>query len=557
MERHSRLSVILLSFLVIAGCSGRREMAAHLSDIASYINDKPDSALAELRAIDTTLFHSRRNKAQHSLLHAMALDKCYINVTSDSIISPAARYYRHHGSADNKLKALFYQGKVYQYRHEYGDAAILFSKAEDLTNKAEDAHAIGLLYLTFSEIYRKVYNIDKQQEYNERALAALSGTDDPLYEGVFAQLAIPYMMRREWNTADSLFRRAMMSCDSNPHVMMYIINSYGRMKMMQDNPDPEGAITLFKRKIGDYGGSLTPAEAGAYAYASARLGDNATADALILRLKGLKNEDWLTVLPWMYRIYAWRGDYLSAYYFLSEAHLNEENTVQSTLTDSVTQALQDYRERSLEQERDKRRTASLIFVSLLLLATVIILVTVLRKRSVQHEMDSLLNIHESLKMEHEALIASAEKKAINLRNKNRERIKSLQMQLQKERIESFRQRRVYDYVLWMNENRLMSDTNTLKEFKKEIMSFYRIERNQEELEKVLDTALDGMLARLKKDLGINNAKDVHFLCLWLMDTKPIVVSEILGMNENMVYIKRSRLKGRINNLGEQYRFLVE
>ena len=138
-------------------------MAAHLSDIASYINDKPDSALAELRAIDTTLFHSRRNKAQHSLLHAMALDKCYINVTSDSIISPAARYYRHHGSADNKLKALFYQGKVYQYRHEYGDAAILFSKAEDLTNKAEDAHAIGLLYLTFSEIYRKVYNIDKQQ----------------------------------------------------------------------------------------------------------------------------------------------------------------------------------------------------------------------------------------------------------------------------------------------------------------------------------------------------------------------------------------------------------
>ena len=73
----------------------------------------------------------------------------------------------------------------------------------------------------------------------------------------------------------------------------------------------------------------------------------------------------------------------------------------------------------------------------------------------------------------------------------------------------------------------------------------------------MDRALDGMVASLKKDLGINNAKDVHFLCLWLLDTKPIVVSEILGMNENTVYIKRSRLKNRINNLGEQYRFLIE
>ena len=136
------------------------------------------------------------------------------------------------------------------------------------------------------------------------------------------------------------------------------------------------------------------------------------------------------------------------------------------------------------------------------------------------------------------------------------------MQLQKERIESFRQRRVYDYALWMNENHIMSDENTLNEFKKEMMSFYRIERSQEELEIELDKALDGMVASLKKDLGINDAKDVHFLCLWLLclwllDTKPIVVSEILGMNENTVYIKRSRLKSRISSLGEQYRFLLE
>jgi len=131
------------------------------------------------------------------------------------------------------------------------------------------------------------------------------------------------------------------------------------------------------------------------------------------------------------------------------------------------------------------------------------------------------------------------------------------MQLQKERIESFRHRKVFDYVLWMNENQLLSDTNALKEFKEEMMSFYRIERNQEELEKELDNALDGMVSGLKKDLGISNPKDVHFLCLWLLDAKPIVVSEILGLNMNTVYIKRSRLKDSIENLGDKYSFLLD
>ena len=128
-------------------------MAAHLSDIALYINDRPDSALAELRAIDTTVLHLRRDKAQYSLLHAMALDKCYIDVTSDSIIAPAAKYYRHHGSPDDKMKALFYEGVVYQYSKEYNKAAVLFSQAENWAGKSEDTHAKGILFLAFSEFF--------------------------------------------------------------------------------------------------------------------------------------------------------------------------------------------------------------------------------------------------------------------------------------------------------------------------------------------------------------------------------------------------------------------
>ena len=104
--------------LIVACCGHRHDTAAHLADIESYINDRPDSALVELQGIDTTILRSRRNKAQYSLLHAMALDKCYIDVTSDSIIAPAARYYRHHGSADERMNALLYQAKIHKNRGE-------------------------------------------------------------------------------------------------------------------------------------------------------------------------------------------------------------------------------------------------------------------------------------------------------------------------------------------------------------------------------------------------------------------------------------------------------
>ena len=119
MNKWIKVLVPMLVFAVaVAGC-GRREMA-RLDDIESYVQARPDSALAQLRALDPHSLRSRRARARHSLLHAMALDKCYIDVTSDSIIAPAARYYRRHGSADEKMKALYYEGVVHQYRGEAG-----------------------------------------------------------------------------------------------------------------------------------------------------------------------------------------------------------------------------------------------------------------------------------------------------------------------------------------------------------------------------------------------------------------------------------------------------
>ena len=65
------LGLLLVLLSLATGC-GNRQTAAVLDDVETYIQARPDSALAVLRAIDTTTLNSRRLQAHYALLHAMA-----------------------------------------------------------------------------------------------------------------------------------------------------------------------------------------------------------------------------------------------------------------------------------------------------------------------------------------------------------------------------------------------------------------------------------------------------------------------------------------------------
>ena len=78
---------LFLSLLLVS-CSERRTMR-DLLDIESYIDARPDSALVAIRQIDTLSLNTKAQKAKFALLHAMALDKNYIDTTDLRVIAPA------------------------------------------------------------------------------------------------------------------------------------------------------------------------------------------------------------------------------------------------------------------------------------------------------------------------------------------------------------------------------------------------------------------------------------------------------------------------------------
>ena len=152
-------SFALLFFMLIlmASCTSY-QVNRQLKDIESYIQDRPDSALTVLEDIDRTTLRSKRNKAHHALLHAMALDKNYINVTEDSLARTALEYFDRRGSMKYKARALYYLGLSKYYDQKYSDAIIFFTQSEDVSRESLDS-----LYLAFSlvgqaDVYNQIYN---------------------------------------------------------------------------------------------------------------------------------------------------------------------------------------------------------------------------------------------------------------------------------------------------------------------------------------------------------------------------------------------------------------
>ena len=83
-----RLFHTILLICLVTGC-GIRDVRNQLKDVEFYIADRPDSALAIIESIDSIVLRTKGLQAHHALLHAMALDKNYIDVkdqTASSLI---------------------------------------------------------------------------------------------------------------------------------------------------------------------------------------------------------------------------------------------------------------------------------------------------------------------------------------------------------------------------------------------------------------------------------------------------------------------------------------
>ena len=122
------------------------------------MESRPDSALAILEGINTSDLVRKKDKAAFALSMSMALDKNYIDVTDDSLISRAVSYYGRKGSPDQKLKSCYYMGVIASNRQDDESAMEWYVKAEDNVARCRDNAAVGRLYKAKMVLYQNSYD---------------------------------------------------------------------------------------------------------------------------------------------------------------------------------------------------------------------------------------------------------------------------------------------------------------------------------------------------------------------------------------------------------------
>ncbi len=164
-----RYIIILIVLLSLASCTKHSEHWGTLAQVESYIEERPDSALVVLQAIETDELVGDEERAKHALLLSMALDKNVIDKTDFEVLQPAIDYYDDNGTATDKLRTRFYQGRIYQNAGNDAAALECFVKAISEGDESDDILTKARIYFNRGSIYYSLYEWDSFIETHKTA----------------------------------------------------------------------------------------------------------------------------------------------------------------------------------------------------------------------------------------------------------------------------------------------------------------------------------------------------------------------------------------------------
>ncbi len=162
------ISIILLAICLIS-CNRHSEHWTTITDMESIIEEQPDSVLNVLQVIDTDKLVGDEERAKHALLLSMAMDKNYIDKTDFEVLQPAIDYYDDNGSATDKLRTYYYQGRIYHNRGNEADAMESYVKAINIGENSADILTKARLYVAQGNIYNSLLRWDNAINANLHA----------------------------------------------------------------------------------------------------------------------------------------------------------------------------------------------------------------------------------------------------------------------------------------------------------------------------------------------------------------------------------------------------
>ena len=530
-----------LSLFLSVGCSSWR-VNETLKDIESFIMERPDSALAVLDSIDRTLLKTDRHKAHHALLHAMALDKNYIDVDDDSLASIAVKYFSRKGPEKYHARSLYYLGLSYYYAQDYKNAILEFTKAEKVAERSDSLY-LGMTKDIKATIYSATHN-------DSEALRLLKEAYDIYLELSLHQyinntelrLANLYCNNDDFLKADSLYIHLISSEKVDDFIKNSATKNKAFITISHYNKDYDKAAFLYDRLVNDSDASiLTYKDYWAYAYSLSKVGRKEEAQSLVSQLKSVDSSG--TADYWMYLIEKSRGNSENALKYLEHTTTKTDKEVMKALQQSLALTQRDYYESEFINAEFKARNRQLIAISVGV-SSVLVLVLLLWATSVyvrrqREEKEYYLNYANEIRRQLE-----------DAKNEDYPQLKRKYLEIYKSKFEMIGS--LYEeYVLYRGkknaEHAIYSKVSEI------INAFIGDNANQHQLESVLDDSLDGIVSTLRKEMPRLKDIDYSIFCYMIIGFDATTISHLLNITTNVVYIRRSRMKQHIEGVSPKHK----
>lgn len=319
-----RLVGILLFVLLLSSCSWNscREVKRTLSCADEVMWTRPDSALAILESVDTLDFRTKSLRARYSLLYTMALDRNYVDTTDIRIIMPAVRYYSRKGTPDDRLKALFYLGRMQTTAEKFDEAVVTLSRALEDSDKVLDKRMLGFVYSEIAYSYSQTKNFVESQRYYIQAEECFDQASEHRYSCMMVlNRARDCVGCMEWDVADSLFNRIIADESFPSDYKAEAMASYGRMLTICPSSDYDKALSMFERSIELSGGEpfYDVNDECVYAYALAKAGRKKESQEIFDRLDKRGAGELPVYRYCLSQVKRMEGDYSEAYSLLLES----------------------------------------------------------------------------------------------------------------------------------------------------------------------------------------------------------------------------------------------
>lgn len=527
----NRSYIYIFLFLIICGCSS--DISHRLYDVESFISERPDSALKIVESMNRSLLKTKKDRAHHALLYAMALDKNYIDVTDDSIARVAVDYYSKKGPEKYEARALYYLGLAYYYQQNYNQAILEFTKAEKSARDCDSLY-LGMTKSIQAHTYYETYNHTESLKCFIEALNIYSALSEySKANSVKSKLINIHIARFEYEKAEEFLMDLLKEENLTERIRSFSLASKAFLNVVKPERNPEITVQTYGQLMNsDY--NMTLEDYWAYAFALSLTGQKGESKTIVDQLS--ESDTSSSAYYWQYLISKYNNDYKQALTYLEESNFKDKEVIAAALNQSLSLTQRDYYESQSElaEFKVKSRTHTMIYtiiISVLILVLISVLVSIYMKNQ-KEEKERYINYADEI---------SRQLKNLQIEVDSMPVLKRKYIELYKEKFENLRL--LCDHYLLYQDR---TDAEN-KMYGRVVAMINEIRSDKErigELEAILDNDLDCIMTRLRNDIKMKDI-DYSIYAYLIIGFDATTISRLLDVSVNTVYIRKSRIKRNI------------